>query len=450
MFMQTSIARVAGVACLLVGGSVWAQGPAPAAPDSAASAPGPATAASGPVVTASAPHRVMRAKRPPPPSAVNPLENSAAFQAYMAALAELAPLMQNRDESARLDQIAQFEFSAATRQKIAPYFANNPRPLHLTVNKSAPGRAQVDVALDGLDYLDASTGAYARSANLTAQSLYSRGYTQSHTTGSMAWLSVNDGEGTRVGARDLSFQSDTHKGSTSLWVGKAQAKLQSVTVDSAAGTHLQMGPFAMTAETKEAGRWMQLDWDSRVESIDWGTDHTGPVHWVMRASHLESQAVARYAETAQQLALIEPSLAKRMSASLAAMKELSQSLRHNGATLDLQDLSVQYHGASAGLSGRVTLDAQKDADSSDWESLKSALHIHFKLHVPVRLIALLAKGFGSAPEAAAQAQQRVDQTLAKLKQDKWIRIDHDTVLTTLDFEKGQLTVNGKLFELPKL
>jgi uncharacterized protein YdgA (DUF945 family) len=427
------------------------------------SAPAPATAVSAPEPQAPAASSALSVKPTAQEQALNELKNSAFWQAYMAAWRELAPILSVDSVKAKLKQLNRFEFSAETKKKLFDLFGNE-SPLHLKSKQLKNGNTELAFVWDSLDYQDAKSGSKIHTSELSGKSVFSRRYSKEHTVAAMPSIVFDDGKSTQVSANGLSYVADQNRGYSGLWFGTGVAKLDHLAFDDKAkDLHVNVDGVTLKSEVKKRGKLLDMDSDSIIKSINWGNDSVGPVHMAFRVSNIDGKEFAAFVEKTKALNQTQATDAQRAAATVGMAKELGIATLKQGGTIDIQDLSVQYHGMTAGLNGRIAFKNVLESDFATPKLIAEKVVARFDLHVPMALVTYISRKFSrnsletqsknsgqpvTDQAVDAMAKGMVDNMMAKPLQEKWIRIENDTLLSTIEFKMGKLSVNGQAVPLP--
>jgi TonB family protein len=131
--------------------------------------------------------------------------------------------------------------------------------------------------------------------------------------------------------------------------------------------------------------------------------------------------------------------------------------RHKTALL-IDEIGLSFHGHRARLSGRVGLEAVREADLADLSRLGKKVDARFTVKVPVALlreVALVvarqqaAAAKGPAQDPAAAARSIADAMLGKLLAEGYARLENDMLVSTITLRAGILRINGKRVDMPK-
>ena len=447
--MNIQLRKAALLAPLFFAWSSQAQDAAAVQPD-AATPPPPRAAASAP-----APGDAFK-------KTIDELKNSALWQAYMATATELAPVLGNDDVKARVAQLEGFEFSEQTRKRLLDLFGNE-APLHVKSKALPNGDALISIVVDALSHQDAQSGSRLAVAALKVSSRFSQGYTKEQSSASLQSIRFEDGKTTEVTASDFSYATDTKKGYSGLWFGTGVARMEHFSVvDSARSFQLKIDGVSIKSQIKPRGDLIDLSSDSVVKSIHWGKDGVGPVHIGFRVSNLDGKALAALTQRAKELNQGTLDEAQRTALSTGMLKDFGLATLKQGGAIDLQDISVQYHGKTASISGRVAFDNVLESDLEKPELLTAKLASRVRVRIPMAMVTDIARTVARSTlqaqdksgqpvterVVAATANAIVEKLIEKPLQQKWIRIERNTLVSDVEFKAGKLTINGQAVALP--
>jgi EpsD family peptidyl-prolyl cis-trans isomerase len=401
----------------------------------------------------------------PANQALTDLQNSALWQAYLAAYTDLNPIINpGRDIKAMLEQLDGFEFSSETKKKLFDVFGNE-SPLHLKLQKLGNGNSDLSILVDSLEYQDPKTGSKAHMSALTGKVTYNKLYTKGHAIASMSSFSYDDGKTMKGTAKDFSFVSDQKLGSYGLWFGTGAFKLDQLAIDdSTHDLHLKVDGMSIKSDVKQHGKLLDLGFDYVVKSINWGNDGVGPVHLAARVVNIDEKEFAAITEKSNKLNQAKQTNEERVAAASSILKDFGLATLKHGGALDIQDFSVQYHGMTAGLNGRVSFDKIQNSDLESPKLIANKITARINLHIPTVLVAEISRIFSRSnleaqskktgqpvtDEAVEEmAKANVSKMTEKMLKNKWIRIEHGTIYSTIEFKTGKLFVNGQPVALPQ-
>jgi uncharacterized protein YdgA (DUF945 family) len=453
--MKITHACTALFTCLVLAYPSQAQETAPA-PASPVSAPGPQASSATPPTPSAKPIAQEQV--------LNELKNSAFWQAYVSAWRELAPVLSMDKVKAKIKLLDRFEFSAETKKKLLELFGNE-SPLHLKSKPLKNGNAELAFIWDSLDYQDPKSGSKTHTDALIGKSVFSQRFSKEHTVAKLASIVFNDGKSMQVSADGLSYVADQNRGYAGLWFGTGVAKLDHLAFDDRAkGVHVNVDGVTLKSELKKRGKLMDMDSDTFIKSINWGGDSVGPVHMAFRVSNIDGKEFAAFVEKEKALNQTHSTEAQRTAATTGMLKELGVATLKQGGAIEIPDISVQYHGMTAGLNGRIAFKNALESDFATPKLIAEKVVARFDLHVPMALVTYISRKFSrNSLEAQsknsgqpitdqavdAMAKGMVDNMMAKPLQEKWIRIENGMLLSTIEFKMGKLSINGQAVPLPE-
>jgi uncharacterized protein YdgA (DUF945 family) len=452
--MKITHASTALFTCLVLAYPSQAQETAPT-PAPPVSAPEPQASSATPLTPSAKPTAQEQA--------LNELKNSALLQAYSAAWEELAPILSVDNVKAKLKQLDRFEFSTETKKKLFELFGNE-NPLHLKSKPLKNGNAELAFVWDSIDYQDTKSGSKTHTSELSGKSVFSQRFSKEHTVAKLASISFDDGKSTQVSANGFSYVSDQNRGDVGLWFGTGVAKLDHLSFDDRAkDVHVNVDGVTVKSELKKRGKLVDMASDSVIKSINWGSDSVGPVHMAFKVSNIDAKEFAAFVEKAKALNQTQPTDAQRTAATVDMVKKLGIATLKQGGAIEIPDISVQYHGMTAGLNGRIAFNNVLESDFATPKLIAEKVVARFDLHVPMALVTYISRKFSRSSletqsksngqpvtdqAVDAMAKGMVDNMMAKPLQEKWIRIENGTLLSTIEFKMGKLSVNGQAVPLP--
>ena len=397
--------------------------------------------------------------------------DSPLWEAYFAALKELGPILNPGDNiKAKIEHLDGFEFSTETRKKFFDLFGND-NPLHMKSKKLGNGNTDFTFVLDSLDYLDPKTGSKTHTSALTGKAMFNKSYNKVNTNASMPSINFDDGKSMQVTAHDLSLASNQAHGYSWLWFGTEVVKLDHLAIDnSTPDLHLNFDGMSMKENVKKHGKLVDFEMDFSLKSVNWGNEGLGPVHMALRLSNIDGKKFADINEDAKNLDQAKLTQEERVAAVTGMLRKFGLATLNNGASIDIQDISVKYHDMTAGLNGRITFN---NVQSSDFESQKliwEKVVARINVRVPMALVIdisrvtsrnnleqqniknkILNQPAQPVTDDAVNmmAKAMVDNLIGKLLQEKLVQIKHDTLLSTIEIKQGKFIINGKEVPLPE-
>ena len=394
--------------------------------------------------------------------AIQDMQKSALWQAYMAVLMDLKPIFSQDDIQSKLEHLDGFEFSAETRKKLFDLFGND-NPLHLRLSKLANGNAELSFKLDALDHQDAVTGSKSHTSILDGKALYHKHYTQAHIAAAMPLFTFDDGRTLQLKAGEFSLTADQALGVWGMWFGNAIFKLDYLAIDDSKSTvHVKLNGMSVKADAKRHGKLVDIDEAFDTKSINWGSDEVGPVHMAFTLANIDGKELAAIDEKAKRQELTSQTDEQKVAAATAMLKDLAVATLTHGGAIEIKDMSVQYHGRTAGLNGRITFDHVLIGDFDTPKLVTDKMVTKLGLHLPMTMAVDLSRMFArqmtkakhkcctpiTDDEVNATAKKELDEVLKNLTQKKWITIRKGIIYSTIDYRAGRLLVNGQSFQMP--
>jgi uncharacterized protein YdgA (DUF945 family) len=299
---------------------------------------------------------------------------------------------------------------------------------------------------------------------------YNKKFTRGHSVTTLPSINWEVDKATRLIASDLSYVTNSRLDTSHLWLGTAVFKMNRLEIiNSSNAFDLKLDDMTMKSDVRKHGRMLDFNLDYLVKSTNWGSDGLGPTHMALRIVNLDAKQFDEMTRKMEKLDESKLTKAEQLAVMTEMMKEFAVTSMNQGAALDIQDISAQYHGMTAGLNGRISF---KNIQRTDLESPKlfgEKVVARFNIHVPVALVNEVARAFARislkqqniSNQLQHKAQSPVTDELvnataklvvAKVMDNflnkKYISIKHETVLSTVEFKLGKLFINGQSVSLP--
>jgi uncharacterized protein YdgA (DUF945 family) len=358
----------------------------------------------------------------------------------------------------RVELARNFTFSPETKAELKTQFGNDD-PLHLTVEDLPGGGAAIHGKSDALDHTDAKSGAALHIDPFTAESVVNRNYNgikfnitipdvKLTSTGDLKLLDVND----------ISVTGDNTIGPYNFQIGKSSGKVGRMHFSGGTAFALDLNDLNVDADVTARNKMFDLRYLYRVASVDWGSDKVENINTDISIVNVDGQSMEDLVDFAESVNVGNQPDAAQTDAMMKMLKRFAITLsKHNGA-IDIRDLSAQYHGERAGLSGRVTLPNLKQADLDSVQKTYEKLAVRLRLHVPMSMIDEITHRF-SRTMMEAQAKQSgtpvtdmaVDlvarglvgkMTDTLVKQQKWAHMEKAELVTVFEVKKGKMYLDG--------
>ncbi|MFP5390839.1 MAG: DUF945 family protein, partial [Gammaproteobacteria bacterium] len=158
----------------------------------------------------------------------------------------------------------------------------------------------------------------------------------------------------------------------------------------------------------------------------------------------------------------KPEKGKELEALLPSLQALARSARTNNTSIQIDDISLGFHGHRVAISGSLAVAPGIDADFDTLAGIGRKVDAHFTVKVPTALIleisTLMARKQSAASNPSApvneaataqMAQGMRDMVVGKMIGEGYARLEGETLVADLDIKEGTFSVNGKAIELPK-
>lgn len=362
-----------------------------------------------------------------------------------------------------LDTQAKFEFSPELRPKLKEIFgAERPFPM-----QRVPGaKGQVNYVAKLAPYLWVQgNGTDFSWTELTANISTDKAGRAMNAT--MVWpsLVIARQEGS-ASVQDMNMTSRQLRGADGVSYGTATFGIGAIIVrDAAVGGKdakelVRFEDMQARSETGRRGSMAEIGYRSSTKAIVFGAERVERVNMAFRLTNIPAKALAELDQSlrAQDGSQLAPEAQHALM--MRKMKDFGKRLIRAGAVLNLEDISAAYRGNVAAIKGRVTFQKVVDADLDDMSALLKKMVAHFEVRVPVALIrdvgrAIIGKSVPpDTPDAAKQveagADAMVSAVVGKAVTGGFAVVEKDELRSNIDFKNGQLTINGKAIDLPKV
>jgi uncharacterized protein YdgA (DUF945 family) len=277
------------------------------------------------------------------------------------------------------------------------------------------------------------------------------------------------------------LESDAHKGKYGLWLGRIRFNLPSVAIinprDASQNFNLNQLSFNWVNEEDGGGDFVNISFDTQLQSLQAKNETHGPFHLAMSVNHLDAVATA-------QLDQLVKSLNPANEAQQKQVPTLLLTIFSKNAILDLKTLSFKSSSyGNLDVTGKVTLPAlppnMQNAPNGPMFLLQGAMG-ELNLKADAAMMRALLQNSGIIPKQAPVAPQPssveppanppipVDPTqltlnpavtpdpneLATQLLDAWVAsgllVKQDNVYTSkFTLKDGALTANGKTLTPPQ-
>jgi TonB family protein len=291
--------------------------------------------------------------------------------------------------------------------------------------------------------------------------------------GSIARIAVEDAT-TRMTWRGIVFDSRQQRGYAGLWFGSVDAQVAAVQFqDRKDGAGMGMNALRLSSRMTEKPKTVDIAYDARIGSVAVAGEQVDDIRFALRVTGIGKKAMAEFKalqerQQARQLAGQEAPATLTPQQQLDVLRPLlrsfGQAAMARGTAIEVDEIAAGYHGIRAAIKGRIALQGATPADLDDAGRLLRKLAGHFEVRVPLALVNEIAgtiatrqiaaqaaqRGGSADPQAAAQLRQNItDLMVGKLVGPGFARLENDVLVSTLAWNNGVLTANGKPVPLPK-
>jgi uncharacterized protein YdgA (DUF945 family) len=387
------------------------------------------------------------------------LFDPALLKLYADMMKDLRPLISHRATlKQKVELTRNFSFSPDTRAELQSAFGND-NPLHISVEDLPAGGAAIHVLTDALDHTDAKNGGTMHVGAATAESIVNSDYTAVKTNLAMGDLKLTAPGGPGVfEMNNLTLAGDNKVGPSNFFVGKTGGKIGHVRAGISDSFMLDIDDMNFTADVAARKKMFDVSYDYRIASVGWGGDKLENFHTDIAITNIDVQALEKLADFGESVDAGRQADAEQMNQVVRMFKDLAVDFsRHNGA-IELRDVSAQYHGQTAGLSGRITLSGIRQSDLQSTQKVYEKLALRLRLHVPTAMIDDISHRVARAVmEAQAKANGgevtdmaidlvargmvgKITDTL--VKEQKWAHMEKDELVAVLELKKGKMYLDG--------
>lgn len=382
--------------------------------------------------------------------------------AIKAAAAEITERPASVSYAQWLDTLPGFRFSPATSKLLMQQLGTS-RPFTVKRQAAPDGVRTYVFTAPALRHNRPDGGVISWDAMTGSARVESDGVTL-HNQFSAPRITVED-KMIRFDARDIAA-SGTSKDPEMLYgegggtVGNFQ-----VTTKADGSTVAMDGLFARFASVDQ-GATVGWHYDAGIHTLTAGGERLDDLHLAVNLNGLDKAALENFVKMSKKFKAEQSTLAKLPPKVVSddfvmpMLRQFGAALTAQGAAIELDDLSFSYHGNKARMHGQVHMENVTPADLDQPIALFKKAAGHFDVAVPVAMLHALAENVArkqlakQQPGADAAAVAKMgdmvyDSMLKGALSAGYVRIDGDTLVTTVDIKDGALLLNGKPVQMPK-
>ncbi|MBV8634491.1 MAG: DUF945 family protein, partial [Burkholderiaceae bacterium] len=397
---------------------------------------------------------------PGKPVSAQDLLNSPLYKTYTAVIKDMAPLFKvTMPLQQRVDAAGKFSFSPETKALLKDSFGNDD-PLHFTVDRQPGGETVLSTVLDSLDYKSQS-GTVIHSEKANGESVIDADFKHlkfDFVLPSVTFDTTTEPKHVQVGKFEMS--GDYAVGPGNMLFGKANARLDNVTVSSSDGSPaLVMRDLTVDGNTTLHNKLLFLDYDYRIAAVDWGSDKITDIRTDIGLDNIDAQALQALSAQFEGLEQIGDDRA-RLQAGTELLKKLAVIASRHNAALELRNVSAQYHGYTAGFSGKISAPNLREADFSAGDKAYQKIQLRLRFHIPMSMVDEIAHRVARAMMEAQAKQNGMEVTDmavdlvargvigkmsdALVKQQKWAHMEKNELVTVFELKKGKMYLDGHM------
>ena len=362
-----------------------------------------------------------------------------------------------------LDAQTKFEFSPELRPKLKEIFGAE-RPLPMRRVPGAKGQINYVAKLAPHLWVQGN-GTDFSWTELTAKISTDKAGRAMNANLSWPSLVIARQEGS-ANVQNMSMISKQLRGADGVSYGTATFGIGSIVVRDAATGGKEARELARfedmqaRSETVRRGSMAEIGYRSSIKAIVVGAERVERTNFAFRLTNIPAKVMAELDQSlrAQEGSQLAPDAQQEVM--MRKLKDFGKRLIQAGATLTIEDISSAYRGNVAAIKGRFTFQNVVEADFGSVAVLLKKMVAHLEVRVPVALIKDIGRAVTSksvppdTPDAAKQidagADAMVSFVVGKAVTDGFAVVEKDELRSTIDFKDGQLTINGKVFDLSKL
>ncbi|MFC5550987.1 DUF945 family protein [Massilia aerilata] len=353
----------------------------------------------------------------------------------------------------QLDNLAALRYSPETAAKLGAVFGND-KPITVDRQPAKPGDLAYRMRLQPLHYTGADNSRVDWDEALVDFDMDRAGKTVDFK-GHWNTVAAEDPT-TRLSAEGITLTGRQRQAADKLWFGNGQLRIARVHGETPAtpnaGKDLTMNDLRMDWRTVERPKTIDMQFQQRIGSIAAAGEKIEDVRFDMRIVNVDrASMVAMQAAGERQREQLKTMTPEQQ---MAAMKPLLQTFGKaailRGSSIEIDEISARFHGNKASIRGRIGLAGAVEADLNDMLALVKKIVARFEIRVPVAIVrdvsAIVAVRQGQPPAAG---QTMTDVVVGKLLGGGFAKLEHDVLVSNLEFRNGKLSANGKEIVLPK-
>jgi len=362
-----------------------------------------------------------------------------------------------------LDAQTKFEFSPELRPKLKEIFGTE-RPFPMRRVPGAKGQINYVAKLEPHLWVQGN-GTDFSWTELTAKMSTDKAGRAMNANLSWPSLVIARQEGS-ASVQNMNMISKQLRGADGVSYGTAAFDIGSIIVrDAAVGGKdakelMRLEDIQVRSESVRRGSMAEIGYRSSAKAIVFGAERVERTNFAVRLTNIPANVMADLDQSlrSQEGSQLAPDAQQEVM--MRKLKDFGKRLIQAGVTLNIEDISSAYRGNVAAIKGRVTFQKVVEADFDSIAVLLKKMVAHIEVRVPVALIKDIGRAVTSksvppdTPDASRQIEAGADGMVSfvvgKMVTDGFAVIEKGELRSNIDFKDGQLTINGKAFDLSKL
>ena len=363
----------------------------------------------------------------------------------------------------RLDALVSFRHSPETAQKLLKVYGSE-QPWTVT-HAPAAKRGSFDYLLRvaPAHYVgeQGATSDWAEvsitmSLDKASRNLATRGY----------WASfVGEDKNMRFALRDLRLTGKQARDAHGLWFGDTQFDIAGVRIDTKAqGVVVTLDGLRFKSSVTARSKSADMGFITTVKAIEVAGERIDDVVLATRFTNIDKAAMVEMKVVGERREMVTGTPAAQLATLPPMLKAIGKAAIGRGTAFEIDELSARYHGHTASLKGRVSVEGATEADLDSIATLARKIVARFDVKVPVALLRdistavatrqanaqakVQAKVQANEQPVAQIAQTMTDVLVGKAINSGYARIDNDVLVSAIEVRDGVLRINGKQVALP--
>lgn len=359
----------------------------------------------------------------------------------------------------RLDALVSLRHSPETAQKLLKVYGSE-QPWTLThAPASAKARFDYLLRLAPAHYTDEQGASYDWTQVRVAISLDKASRNLS-THGDWASF-VSEDKNMRFVLRDMRLTSKQSLGASGLWFGDAQVDIAGVKLDAKAeGVSVALDDLRFTTSVTARPKSMDMGYVMTVKAVKVAGERIDNFTLATRVTNIDIATMVQIKALGEKPGAGAGTPGQQLAALRPMLKAIGKAAIGRGTALEIKELSARFHGNTASLKGRVSVEGATEADLDSVAALVKKIVAHFDVKVPVAMLRDIStvvasrqasaqpKAQASAQPVAQMAETMTDVMVGKAINSGYARIENDVLVSSIDFRAGVLRINGKQLALP--